>query len=257
MPVSGDVLNSSVASVGVNRPERGLLRVGGLTRLTAIDFPGRLSAVVWVQGCPWRCSYCHNPHLQSRDPDPASPAQGWTDVAAWLGRRVGLLDAVVFSGGEPTMDPGLKAAMQHVRALNFEVGLHTGGIYPRRLAEVLPLVEWVGMDIKAPLSRRDLLGSVTGAGAAVAAHVSRSLDELLRSGVRYECRTTAHPSFLAEADLLTLASELSERGVRNYAVQVARPVAGASQWLDACVGYPSTATLATLQAQFESFTLRP
>ena len=61
--------------------------------------------MVFVQGCPWRCGYCHNPQLQSRD-EAAGPS--WREVMAWLPRRVGLIDAVVFSGGEPTLDPALK-----------------------------------------------------------------------------------------------------------------------------------------------------
>jgi pyruvate formate lyase activating enzyme len=230
------------------------LRVGGLTPFTSIDFPGQLSAVVWVQGCPWRCGYCHNPHLQSRDAL-AAGSRPWPDVVSWLGRRVGLIDAVVFSGGEPTIDAGLRGAMEEVRALGLAVGLHTGGIYPRRLAEVLPLVDWVGVDVKAPLSRPELLDEVVGV-PAVADHVARSLAEVLLSGVKFECRTTAHPAYLAEPDLLSLAAELSLLGVQNYAVQIARPVAGAPLALDACAGYPSATALAQFEALFSTFTLR-
>ena len=122
------------------------LRVGGLTRFTSIDYPGKLSAVVFVQGCPWRCGYCHNPQLQSRD-EAAGPS--WSEVMAWLPRRVGLIDAVVFSGGEPTLDPALGAAMDEVRALGLAVGLHSAGIYPRRLRELLPRLDWIGLDVKA------------------------------------------------------------------------------------------------------------
>jgi pyruvate formate lyase activating enzyme len=230
------------------------LRVGGLTPFTSIDFPGQLSAVVWVQGCPWRCGYCHNPHLQARD-ELAAGSRPWPEVVSWLGRRVGLIDAVVFSGGEPTIDVGLRGAMEEVRALGLAIGLHTGGIYPRRLAEVLPLVDWVGMDVKAPLSRPELLDQVVGV-RAVADHVARSLSEVLLSGVKFECRTTAHPAYLAEPDLLSLAAELSLLGVQHYALQIARPVAGASLALDACAGYPSAAALAKLEALFPAFTLR-
>ncbi|MDR3005407.1 MAG: radical SAM protein, partial [Acidovorax sp.] len=77
------------------------LQVGGLTPFTSIDYPGKLSAVIYVQGCPLRCSYCHNPHLQQR----CAGTQTWGAVHAWLQRRVGLVEAVVFSGGEPTVDP--------------------------------------------------------------------------------------------------------------------------------------------------------
>lgn len=83
-------------------PRRRPLKVGGLVPFTATDYPGQFAAVVFVQGCPWRCGYCHNPHLQPR----SQPAEiEWDALLAFLARRVGLIDAVVFSGGEPSIDP--------------------------------------------------------------------------------------------------------------------------------------------------------
>ena len=79
------------------------LRVAAVTPFTSIDYPGKLSAVVFVRGCPWRCVYCHNPWMQSRTPQPGD--ESWERVEKLLARRKGLLDAVVFSGGEPCVDP--------------------------------------------------------------------------------------------------------------------------------------------------------
>ena len=106
-----------------------------------------LAAVVFCQGCPWRCGYCHNPGL--------IPPQGehevrWESVLEFLQRRRDLLDGVVFSGGEPTLQSGLDDAIRDVRALGFKIGLHTGGMYPQRLESILQRVDWVGMDVKAP-----------------------------------------------------------------------------------------------------------
>ena len=109
-----------------------MLEVGGLLPLSTTDFPDRLSAVVFLQGCPWRCRYCHNPELQAR----ASTGElAWRTVLDFLDRRAGLLDAVVFSGGEPTLQAGLARAVEDVRRRGFAAGLHTAGIYPRRLAQ--------------------------------------------------------------------------------------------------------------------------
>ena len=85
------------------------LRVGGLVPLSTTDYPDHLSAVVFCQGCPWRCAYCHNPHLLPRRSDSEI---AWPDVLAFLDRRRGLLDAVVFSGGEPTLQRALPDAMR-------------------------------------------------------------------------------------------------------------------------------------------------
>ena len=112
------------------------LKVGGISPFSATDFPGKLAAVLFVQGCPWRCGYCHNPHLQERTGH--SPIT-WDSVIALLQRRVGLLDGVVFSGGEPTMDGALGAAMQEVRTMGFAIGLHTACIYPRQLRAVVTM----------------------------------------------------------------------------------------------------------------------
>ena len=93
------------------QPAAETLRVGGITPLTTIDFPGKLAAVVFCQGCPWRCGYCHNPGLlDATQPGPLD----WDDVLALLRQRHGLLDGVVFSGGEPLAQSGLPDALARV-----------------------------------------------------------------------------------------------------------------------------------------------
>jgi pyruvate formate lyase activating enzyme len=139
------------------------LRVGGLSRLSSCDWPGQLVATVFLQGCPWRCRYCHNPHLL---PAPGDGEIAWREVLAFLEARRGLLDGVVFSGGEPTVQAALPAAMRTVRALGFGVGLHTGGPTPERLKAVLPLVDWVGFDVKAPFADYARITGVASSGEA-------------------------------------------------------------------------------------------
>ena len=123
--------------------------VGGITPLTTIDWPGRLAAVLFLRGCPWLCPYCHNPEFQKV----AGQHYPWEKVLAFLEKRRGFLDGVVFSGGEPTLHPGLACTLEQVRALGFKIALHTAGAYPGRLDDILKrgLVDWVGFDVKAPL----------------------------------------------------------------------------------------------------------
>ena len=255
--MSAPTLTSAVATRPVSAPEltvgaraRGL-QVGGITPFSATDYPGKLAAVVFVQGCPWRCGYCHNPHLQTRTDDRALP---WVQVLALLKRRVGLIDAVVFSGGEPTIDPALENAMREVRALGFGVGLHTAGVYPRRLAEVLPLVDWVGLDVKASLQGYDAITRITDS----ARHALASAETVLASGVAHEFRTTVHPGLHAEHEVLALAQTLSTMGVRSYALQVFRGTGCADESLRAAstVGYPSADLVTRVSALFETFTFR-
>jgi pyruvate formate lyase activating enzyme len=192
-----------------------MLHVGGLTPLSTTDWPGMLAAVVFCQGCPWRCGYCHNPDLIPPRSEHEIP---WEEVMAFLRRRQGLLDGVVFSGGEPTLQAGLADAMRKVRALGFKIGLHTGGMYSKRLAEVLPLVDWVGMDVKAPFADYVLTTGVAGSGE----RALEGLQHVIESGIDHEIRTTVHPDLLPDSDLLQVGRDLAARGVRNYAIQAFR-----------------------------------
>jgi anaerobic ribonucleoside-triphosphate reductase activating protein len=190
-------------------------RVGGIVPFTTTDFPGRLAAVVFLQGCPWRCGYCHNPHLIAAAGAGAPHRGDWAGVLRWLATRRGLLDAVVFSGGEPTAQPAIVDAVRDVRALGYEVALHTAGAYPRRLATLLGDVAWVGLDVKAPLGDYARVTGVASSGVLA----FESLDALVASGVAFEVRTTVHPSLTPPAALRALARELAARGVSRWVLQ--------------------------------------
>lgn len=215
--------------------------IGGLTPFSTTDWPGRLAAVVFVAGCPWRCHYCHNPALQER-----KAVLEWEEVYGLLARRRGLLDGVVFSGGEPCSDAALPWMIDGVRALGFKVGLHTAGIYPRQLQALLHRLDWVGLDVKTlPQGYAALTGRRYSS-----APVWTSLELLLAWGGEFECRTTWSPTWLPESGLIDLAQELARRGVQNYAVQGYRRAAGA------VVDIPGTATQETLGRLFPTYEWR-
>lgn len=198
-----------------NRAGAASLQLGGFERLSLVDWPGMLTAVVFCQGCGWGCRYCHNPHLIPFVAAPAAPA--WSDIFGWLQRRRGLLDGVVFSGGEPTLQPGLAAAIGDVRELGFKVGLHTGGPIPVTFATLLPQLDWVGFDFKAPFDR---YAQVTGHDHG--ARAQASLTYLIQSRVAFEVRTTWHPHLLAHPDLAAMARSLLEAGCADWTLQVFR-----------------------------------
>ena len=194
------------------RPRIDALRIGGFVPFTTTDYPGALAAVIFCQGCPWRCGYCHNPHLLTAR---GEAEHDFDDILEWLDGRRGLLDAVVFSGGEPTAQAALGHSIGAVRARGFKIGLHTGGGYPRRLAELLPLIDWVGIDVKAPFAAYDGVTRVARSGVPAWA----SLEHVLASGVAYEVRTTVHPTLMPPPVLGHLARELAERGVIRWVLQ--------------------------------------
>lgn len=192
------------------------LVLGGVTPLSTTDWPGKLAAVLFLQGCPWRCGYCHNAGLQPRCASATAPR--WSDVLALLKRRVGLLDGVVFSGGEPTLQRGLGDAVAEVRALGLQTGLHTAGIYPARLAALLPALDWVGFDLKTDLDDSAAYSALAGARHSAAA-ARRSLQALLASGVACEIRTTYHPLLISDAALVGMAQMLQGLGVTQWVLQ--------------------------------------
>jgi len=225
------------------------LRIGGLTGLSCTDYPGLLSAVVFCQGCPWRCSYCHNPHLLA--PRAAKPL-AWNDVCRFLERRRGLLDAVVFSGGEPTLQSGIADAMHAAKRMGFRIGLHTAGMYPQRLQSLLPLIDWIGMDIKAPFAEyAATTGKPNSAGPVI-----KSMQLIMASGVNHEFRTTVHAALLPPEALFELAQLLARLGVRNYALQEFRAQGAADSALPGAHSYLTESYCRSLGALFPSFTVR-
>lgn len=193
-----------------------MLPVSGFVPLSTVDYPGKIAAVVFTQGCPWRCVYCHNPHLRAF-PDKEGVGQ-WKELLISLEKRKKLLDAVVFSGGEPLIHPTLSLAIEEVKALGYQVGLHTTGMVPRRLRKILPLLDWVGLDIKAPFEEYATITGFPRSGSLA----RESAELLLASGVPYECRTTIHPHFFTVDTLLRLSHTLAEMGVTHYWLQRAR-----------------------------------
>ncbi|MBX3195868.1 MAG: anaerobic ribonucleoside-triphosphate reductase activating protein [Microbacteriaceae bacterium] len=191
------------------------LQIAGIARLSTCDWPGRLVATVFLQGCPLACGYCHNHGIL----DPRVPgALAWSEVLDLLARRRGLLDGVVFSGGEPTRQPALIDAMRQVHAAEFAVGLHTAGPYPLRFAEVLPLCDWIGLDIKAAESRYAQVTGVAAAGPRAFACLRMALE----AGVDLQVRTTVDPTTMTDDDVAELTAALHELGVVEHVLQTVR-----------------------------------
>jgi pyruvate formate lyase activating enzyme len=189
------------------------LNVGGLVPLTTVDYPDRLAAVIFCQGCPLRCRYCHNPDLLPRR---GKAPLDWSQLLAFLDSRRGLLDAVVFSGGEPTQQRALSAAIRQVRAMGYAIGLHTAGVYPKRLSQVLPLVDWVGLDIKTLPERYAELTGMPGSGQLA----WRSAELLIASGTPHQLRTTRHPALMTDGEQRTLRAKVAALNPQEHSWQV-------------------------------------
>lgn len=208
------------------------LAIAGLVPLSTVDWPGHLVATVFLQGCPWACGYCQNVDII----DPTTPGvMPWQHVLDLLGRRVGLLDGVVFTGGEALRQKELGSAVAQVRDRGFRVGLHTAGPYPRRLASLIGTLDWVGLDIKA---RREDYESVVGYDVGQKAW--DSLEVVLASGVDHEVRTTVHPGAPAAVHLPEILSQLRRKGVHTFALQEARTQGTAGTFSSTALAWDET-----------------
>lgn len=194
------------------------LQIAGLVPLSTVDWPAKLVATVFCQGCPWRCFYCHN--TQILDPKTAGSVE-FSQLEGLLERRRGLLDGVVFSGGEATRQSALLPAAKFVAEAGYGVGLHTGGMYPARVKALLEadVLDWVGFDLKAdPARYTEVVGAPT-----TWRKIQKSVELVVASGVDHEVRMTVTPEIANQVS--TVVAVAQDLGVRSFALQQARPPA--------------------------------
>jgi pyruvate formate lyase activating enzyme len=188
-----------------------MMKIGGFQKFSLLDYPGQLAAIVFTQGCNFRCPYCHNPELV----DPLRYSLAWpaARVLDFLKRRRGKLGAVVVTGGEPTFQPGLVRFIHKLKKMDYLVKLDTNGSKPDVLQELadLGLVDYWAMDLKAP---EDLYSLITRSDTPFP-RILRSMDILRGSGKGYEFRTTFFDRIFDWDDIARL-QELLLPGDRFY-----------------------------------------
>ena len=163
--------------------------IGGLQKTSLLDFPGKISAIVFTAGCNFRCGYCHNPEL-------IHPVTTVKDIFEFLNTRRGKLDGVVITGGEPCLQKDLPEFIKKIKSLGFAVKLDTNGSFPEMLEKVLPDVDYVAMDIKAPLNKYSKIVNIN----VNIDNIQKSINLLKNSGIDYEFRTTVIKSQLSYKD---------------------------------------------------------
>ncbi len=162
------------------------MKIHGLMKMTLLDFPEKVACTVFLGGCDMRCPYCHNWELI----DGNAPAiMEEEELYRFLEGRKGLLDGVVFTGGEPTLRKDLMQVMQHVRDMGFAIKLDTNGNHPDRLKEIVEsgLIDYVAMDIK---NCPEKYGMTIGLPQFDPARIMESVDYLLQGTIDFEFRTT-------------------------------------------------------------------
>ncbi|HNX23665.1 MAG TPA: anaerobic ribonucleoside-triphosphate reductase activating protein [Spirochaetota bacterium] len=189
------------------------MNIRGLYKTSLVDYPGKVSSVIFTGGCNLRCGYCHNPELALNSP--ALEKIDESEVFAFLEKRKGLLDGITVSGGEPTMDRGLIPFLEKVKSLGFPVKLDTNGFFPRVVSECIEkkLIDYAAVDVKTSPEKYP---SLTGKDVSFK-DVLATLDILRNSLIDYEIRTTCVPGFVTIEDMTSIGAAAGR--VKKYYLQ--------------------------------------
>jgi pyruvate formate lyase activating enzyme len=231
--------NSSLGLEPPIKPSQGLVALKGWARTSLIDYPDHIATVLFTGGCNFRCPMCHNADLVLRPGEMETLPE--EKVWDFLRRREGLVDGVVITGGEPTLQPDLSPFLYQLKEANLDVKLDTNGYRPEILAALLTdgLLDHVALDVKAPPGKYPLLTGLTDVDVT---RVEQSIALLKESDIAYEFRTTVVPGLLDEDDVADIAHWIA--GAQRYALQQFRPVNTIDPALEKASPYP----IETLQA---------
>ncbi|MFC1888093.1 anaerobic ribonucleoside-triphosphate reductase activating protein [Candidatus Cloacimonadota bacterium] len=183
------------------------MKIGAVQKFSMIDYEGKLAATIFTQGCNFRCPYCHNPELVK--PEKYQKTIPVEEVYSFLGKRVGKLDGVVITGGEPTLHLDLHIFIEHIKRMGFLVKLDTNGTNPDMLEHLFSsdLVDYLAMDIKAPLLK---YSQVTNTSVDIM-KIRKSIKLIKDSGVEYEFRSTLVEDLLTDKEVLDIGDLLGEK----------------------------------------------
>ena len=190
------------------------IKIAGIQKMSLLDYPGKICATVFLGGCNLRCPFCHNASLVL--PDREQDELSEDELFDFLTRRIGLLDGVCITGGEPLMSPGVGRLIGRIRELGYSVKLDTNGTYPERLTALLDdgFVNYVAMDIKNSLRKYP---ETTGVHSFDIGNVIESADILMTNGIAYEFRTTVVRELHTVEDISQIGAWL--KGAEKYFLQ--------------------------------------
>jgi pyruvate formate lyase activating enzyme len=216
------------------------MKIGGFQKTSLLDYPDRISAIVWTSGCPFRCPFCYNKALALGTAE-LFPQD---EILSFLSKRKALLEGVVISGGEPLLHDDIIDFIKKIKNLRLLVKIDTNGAFPERLSELLEqqLVDYVAMDVKAPKKKYPQL---TGVDTNLS-EIEASIDLLKTKASAYEFKTTFIPGLLTKDDIIEIAQWL--KGADTYYLQqfkIKTPLL--SSTLETMMPYPREYLLETLE----------
>jgi len=191
------------------------MMIDGLQKMTLIDYPGKVAAIIFTFGCNFRCGFCHNPSLVHPELRQIDEEYSEENILKFLETRRGFVDALVITGGEPTLQPDLIDFILKVRAMGFLIKLDTNGTDPKMVKELIDrqLIDFWAMDIKNAPSKY----AATVCRPVNIDDLQKSIELIKNSGVDYEFRTTILQSLHTQGDILELAKFI--KGAKKLALQ--------------------------------------
>lgn len=188
-----------------------MVKIGGFQKSSLIDYPEKISAIIFTQGCNFRCPYCHNPELTTgKSEEERGKSREIKEILAFLKTRVGKLDGVVITGGEPTLHNNLPEFIKQIKDLGFLIKLDTNGTNPEMLQSLIneKLIDYVAMDIKAPIEKySEVICAKVDTGK-----VLKSVEILNESDIEHEFRTTVVKSQLSVNDFEKIGEMIKGSG---------------------------------------------
>ena len=187
------------------------MKIGGLQRVSLIDYIDEICAIVFTAGCNFRCPYCHNPELVTGNINTIEES----DLFNFLVKRKGKLTAVSITGGEPTLHKDLPEFIKKIRDFGYKIKLDTNGTNPQMINKLLNnnLIDYIAMDIKAPIEKYEKVVDVKVNKEAI----KESVEIIKSSNIDYEFRTTVVKELLSKEDILTIANMI--KGAKAYCLQ--------------------------------------
>ena len=186
------------------------MQIAGIQKTSLLDYPKKISAIIFTKSCNFHCGYCHNPELIK-----SSKEQIYNMSAFWnfLKSRQGKLDGIVITGGEPCLQDDIEEFIKKIKKLNFLVKLDTNGYFPEKLEKLIPNIDYIAMDIKAPLEKYNQITQVN----IIKEKIQESINIIKNSSIDYEFRTTVIKSQLTFEDFEKIG--LLINGAKKYYLQ--------------------------------------
>lgn len=190
------------------------MKIQGLQKLTLLDYPGKVACTIFTAGCNFRCPFCHNASLVMHTEENEDITE--EELFSFLQKRIGILDGVCISGGEPLLQADIKPFIEKVKALGYSVKLDTNGSFPKKLKSLVEdgLIDYVAMDVK---NCKAHYGETIGVQEYDLTNIEESIAFLMQGKVSYEFRTTVVREFHKKKDFESIGEWI--QGAAKYYLQ--------------------------------------